>query len=438
MEIVKSFDGSSKVNCELIRFGKKESELGLRGYDNSFIPRGAGLSPRLLSAAKDGKSIILTDKIEGSNFEFDLEELTVKTDANATFADVNKAAFTFGCELPVIGYSSIQIGAGIASCIHGKNQFLYDFGNQVESFQLLLFSNEIITCSKSVNNIIFELTIGGYGSTGLILSATIKLKKILSTRVQRKRSSVASIQEFLKHYEQENIREFIGVFGWHNLHTKGRQLGGGFIYRDTHLANEMYMPGTYPVKPAHLYQPSPIYIPARVIFGSFFNLAYEIKERRSKKTTNFNIYSEAISSKNIYWSIMRANGFIEVQFIIPYHRINEFYTYLNDLLLQTKATTSVCITKPAMGERKYLRFRGKGVNIDITGVKSETNLAFFAELNANVKYFQGIPNITKCSILDEKTIQECYAEQYTLFFNDYKKELGKAPPSWFLQNGYVG
>ena len=40
MEIVKSFDGSSKVNCELIRFGKKESELGLRGYDNSFIPRG--------------------------------------------------------------------------------------------------------------------------------------------------------------------------------------------------------------------------------------------------------------------------------------------------------------------------------------------------------------------------------------------------------------
>jgi len=437
MSIFKSFDSTTSANCKLIEVSKNNLVFKNNKFDESITPRGAGLSPRLLSVENGGQSIILKDKLNGKNFIFDYEKLTVKVDANATFAEVNKAAFSFGLELPVIGYSSIQIGAGIASCIHGKNHFLYDFGHQVESFELLLYSKEIIKCSKFENPTIFELTIGGYGSTGFILAATIKLKKIISTTLQRERNKVYSMKGFLKYFEDENLSSFQGAFGWHNLHKRDNGFGGGFIYQDTYVGNDMYMPKVYPARPAHLYQPSSFYRAGRLIFGSFFNTLYEIKESRNNNITMYNAYSEAISSKNIYWSIMRASGFIETQFIIPYNRMEDFTVYLKKALCLTKATTSVCITKPSSGERKYLRFRDKGVNIDITGLKSQTNLKFFSELNSNINLFEGIPNIVKCSILDVNSIEKCYSEQYNIFLTDYRRAIGKNPPSWFLKNGFL-
>ena len=433
----KSFDGTTNVNCDLYNYDQNNCREIELNFHESISPRGAGLSPRLLSAKNNGESVILSNKYNGKDFILDLNLLTVEVNSNATFAEVNKFAFNFGLELPVVGYSSIQIGSGIASCIHGKNHFLYDFGHHVESFELLLFNKEIVTCSRFENPIIFNLTIGGYGSTGLILSAVLNLKKIISTTIKRERVSISNFNDLYNYYDDSTLKLLNGSFGWHNLHKNQTKFGRGFIYQDKYENNDLYMPPKYPKKPAHLYSPSSLYIPGKYIFGNLFNYMYEIKESRNKKTSFFNNYAEAISSKNIYWSIMRANSFIETQYIIPYDKFNEYSIYLQDVLKKTNATISVCITKPANGTLKYLRFRNKGINLDITGVKSIKNLKFFSELNSTINLFNGIPNIIKCSILDIKSIQQSYGVEFNQFYIDYKKVFGRTPPEWFLQNGLL-
>ena len=425
---IKSFDNTKEITSNILEIDQSEN------ININYIPRGNGLSPRLISAVHNGTSIILK---QNNNFDFNIVDLTVKVNSNATFAEVNKEAFKYGLELPVIGYSSIQIGAGIAGCIHGKNHFMYDFGDQVDSIEIKLFTNEILNCSNTLNKEIFDLTIGGYGSTGIILSAIIKLKRIQSTTIKRIRSAIEHPYEFLEHFNDENIDNYNSIFGWHNLHPIKKQFASGFIYKDQYLGEDNIMPSLYPVKPAHKYQPNSIYILGQIIFGSFFNKLYEIKENKSPNISIFNIYSEAIASKNIYWSIMRRNGFIETQFIVP---TNNFYNYtekIKFLLKKHNAITSVCITKPCKGERKFLRFRGNGINIDITGVLNKNNYNFFSELNKIAIEFDAIPNILKCSILSKDNIVSSYNTEYEYFMNLYIKTFGRYPPNWFLTSGFL-
>jgi hypothetical protein len=434
IEKFSSFDGNLHVNTNKIYYDNSNTTIIIKKP----IPRGAGLSPRLISAFENLDSISITNKLNNINYNFNLLKSTVTVDANSTFAELNKSAFHFGLEIPVIGYSSIQIGAGIASCIHGKNHFKYDFGHLILSIKILLFSNEIIDCSKQYNKEIFELTIGGYGSTGLILSAEIQLAKIVSTTILRERINIKNLNDSNLEYLPSKLNNCCGSFGWHNLHTNNNiNFGKGFIYKDSYHNNDLYMPDIYPVKPAHLYQPSSIYKIGQYIFGSFFNQIYEFKEMKNKKFKKINVFSEAIASKNIYWSIMRSSGFIEVQYIIPYENFYEFNLFLNKLINKTKATTSVCITKPASGKKEYFRFRSEGINIDITGITNYVNINFFNELNKSIVKFNGIPNFSKCSILTENILKECYKSEYDRFFEDYQKFLYSKPPIWFLKRGLI-
>ena len=50
-------------------------------------------------------------------------------------------------------------------------------------------NNKIVICSKKKNKKIFDLTVGGYGLTGIIISITLKLKKISSLFLDQKISS---------------------------------------------------------------------------------------------------------------------------------------------------------------------------------------------------------------------------------------------------------
>jgi hypothetical protein len=230
---------------------------------------------------------------------------------------------------------------------------------------------------------------------------------------------------------------FNGIFGWHNLHPLMKNFDSGFVYKDSYIGTDKFIPESYPVKPAHLYQPSYMYSYCGWIFGKFFNSAYFIKETFRKNKIIFNNYSESIASKNLYWSIMRKSGFIETQFLVPYDYYTLFIDEIQYLLTFYGATSSVCITKPANGYNKYLRFTGTGINIDITGILNKNNFNFFNELNLRSHKYKAIPNILKCSILDSNTIEKNFGNEFSLFIDDYKKCLGEAPPNWFLKNGFL-
>ena len=55
---------------------------------------------------------------------------------------------------------------------------------------------KIISCSKSKNKKIFDLTVGGFGLTGAILTVTLKLRKIYSESIEQKIIEFSNFKQF--------------------------------------------------------------------------------------------------------------------------------------------------------------------------------------------------------------------------------------------------
>lgn len=435
MENYFSFDGSTDACCKVNNISNDNNEIYLNN-SNSKIPRGSGLSPRLLSAKTD------FEVIRNNNnklLEINKIEKTIRVSSNVTLMEINKFSFNYGLELPVISHPKVQVGGAIACCVHGKNQYLYDFGDNIYSIKLLLHNNELIYCNANNNKLIYDLTIGGYGSTGLILEAELKLIEVKNTCIQRSRNRINNLKEITKNYNDNNIINLHGIFSWHDLHGGDKKFGSGFEYRDEKINPIIIdMPNNYGLdNTIESNKVSKYYSIGNFIFGKKFNSLYKIKENFSGSKRIINSYGGEFTSKNIYWNIMRSSGFIEVQLIVPFDKFDEFSNFIKFNIKKFNAKTSVCITKASKGIRKYLRFSGNGVNIDIAGIKNENNYYFFSEINKFCRLYSAIPNISKCSILKKEIIISSYGEQCALFYSDYKKALGKNPPEWFLNVGYL-
>ena len=73
------------------------------------------------------------------------------------------------------GADKLTIGGCLAANVHGRGLKLPPFIGDVESFRLLNAKGEVLNCSRSDNEELFRLAIGGYGLFGLITSVTLRL-----------------------------------------------------------------------------------------------------------------------------------------------------------------------------------------------------------------------------------------------------------------------
>ena len=83
------------------------------------------------------------------------------------------------------GSKYVSVGGIIANNVFGKNTKKNQLKYHIKEIKLILENGKVVTCSKKLNKKIFELTIGGFGLTGVIISAKIKLKKIESPIIRQ-------------------------------------------------------------------------------------------------------------------------------------------------------------------------------------------------------------------------------------------------------------
>lgn len=81
------------------------------------------------------------------------------------------------------GADNLSLGGALSANIHGRGLSLKPMVGDVESFTIINAAGDLKTCSRSENQELFKLAIGGYGLFGVI--ATIKLR--LTPRVQLER-----------------------------------------------------------------------------------------------------------------------------------------------------------------------------------------------------------------------------------------------------------
>ncbi len=101
-------------------------------------------------------------------------------------------------------FSSFSIGGSISVNGHGWQKDLPPISESVVSFTLMLANGEVVNCSRTENNELFKLAIGGYGLFGIILEVKLKVAENIALKYKYIRLSPLNYTEYYKKYISEN------------------------------------------------------------------------------------------------------------------------------------------------------------------------------------------------------------------------------------------
>jgi FAD/FMN-containing dehydrogenase len=157
-----------------------------------------------------------------------------------TLGEIILAIAPHGWFLPVTpGTKHVTLGGAIANDVHGKNHHRRgSFGCHVLSFDLLRSDGRVLRCSADNNGKLFSATIGGFGLTGLIVSATVQMMRTGAIDVAETVSSFGSIGEYLDLAEGMDAGNEYAVAWLDQLSTEGR----GLLLTANHCADGPFRP----------------------------------------------------------------------------------------------------------------------------------------------------------------------------------------------------
>jgi decaprenylphospho-beta-D-ribofuranose 2-oxidase len=138
--------------------------------------------------------------------------------------------------LPMItpGTKYVTIGGCIANDVHGKAHHVQGtFSSCVDSMDVLLASGEVVTASRSAYPDLFWASFGGMGLLGIVLSATIRLRKVETTYFRQKAISVDSLDAMLAALEEYDQQYPYSVANIDPTRT-GAHLGSGVLQVGDH------------------------------------------------------------------------------------------------------------------------------------------------------------------------------------------------------------
>lgn len=111
---------------------------------------------------------------------FDPQSGILECEAGVLLRDIQRLMIPRGWMLPVTpGTQLVTIGGAIANDVHGKNHHRAgSFGDHVQRLHLLRTSGETIHCGPAENPQWFSATVGGLGLTGVIMRASVQLRRV--------------------------------------------------------------------------------------------------------------------------------------------------------------------------------------------------------------------------------------------------------------------
>ena len=164
---------------------------------------------------------------------FDGATGVLRCEAGVSLHQILDFAVPRGFFLPVTpGTKFVTVGGAIANDIHGKNHHVAgSFGRHVLRFELVRSDGARFVCSPIENPDWFAATIGGMGLTGLISWAEIRLRPIVSRKIDYRGDKFHGIDEFFT-LSQEAHSEY--TVAWIDCISTGRNFARGIFMRGDH------------------------------------------------------------------------------------------------------------------------------------------------------------------------------------------------------------
>ncbi|MDA9430313.1 FAD-binding oxidoreductase [Bradyrhizobium sp. CCBAU 51627] len=229
----------------------------------------------------------------------------------------------------VPGTRFVSVGGAIAADVHGKNHHCEGgFGRYVDSILLRSGAGETIEVSREQNSDAFFATTGGMGLTGVILEATVRLRRVETGWIRERVISASDLDAAMRALEAGNSATY--SVAWIDCVARGSELGRSLIYLGEHARADELAQGAdrFPVgKDPGL--AVPVDLPSmtlnRYSIRAFNELYYRMGARRAGGEHVVSLYPYFFPLDSIAdWNrIYGRRGFLQHQCVIPEVRARE-------------------------------------------------------------------------------------------------------------------
>lgn len=383
--------------------------IGALPADAPRIARGGGVSYVGASFGEDAISQDLGafDRL----IAFDAEAGRITIEAGARIGDLQRFALAHGWYLPVApGHPRATVGGCIAADVHGKNPARDGtFRAVVDSLEIEAPRRGRVVASATTEAALFEATFAGFGLTGTITRATLRLARPPEALVLR-RVPVGGLDEAAR-----VLREAANapvLYGWHD--GRPEHFGRGVIRvglaSDTRGGRAATAPAAQHDLPARI-APLPFTLWNRLgiaAANTWFGL------RMCRPGQSDLPLAEALFPLNqarLYFAGYGAAGMAEAQWLVPHPRFEAFAGALRDYVARERPLIALVASKLFNGSATGLGFDGRGVALAIQ-VPAPTRPAQRAFLEALARIaieHDGRPNLIKDSTLDAATARRAIA-----------------------------
>ena len=388
----------------------------------SLIPRGAGYSYAAASFKKE--SLSLGMKNFNRILYFDEKKKQITVESGITIIEFLNFTLRYGLWIPQIpGYPFISIGGAVASNVHGKSGGLHGtIRNVIKDILIFHKDHGWLNISNDKNKSIFDLTIGGYGLTGTIVSVTFTLIDFEGFNFETSVNTISSINEtvnFIKSSKEKNNL----IYSWNRINPNVKNFGDGLIFSNkinSQNNKEKHLDMLKFSKPKLLRNFFHFCLWNKLSIKTFnyFFLNYYSHLKKSVYKDNFNNVIFPFLGKELYFSFFGNAGFIENQILVDYEKVESFINDFKKLIDFHKPTITLFSIKRMSGEQTYLRFEGEMICLTFDVVKNKKNLNFMNKLEKLYIEYEVVPSIIKDSRLKKEVFDKCYK-----FANKFREDL---------------
>jgi decaprenylphospho-beta-D-ribofuranose 2-oxidase len=221
--------GSASAVIGLPSIGRLQELIAARP-PAGLLARGSGLSYGDAALNRDG---LVVTPVTTAAVELDADRQTVTATASTTFAEILSRIVPAGFILPVLpGSGHLTVGGAIAADVHGKNhRQAGSLSAWVERVELLDGTGEVRQLSLASDPAGLRATVGGIGLTGVVLSATIRLRRIETSMVHVTSRRAADLDSALSMLEATTTQYSAA---WIDAAAPGASLGRGVVEQADH------------------------------------------------------------------------------------------------------------------------------------------------------------------------------------------------------------
>ena len=247
------------VDCRLTTLRDREDLGDLLPRRGTLIARGQG---RSYGDAALNRNLTLSTLALDRMQAFDPGTGLLTCEAGVRLADVLDTFVPRGWFPPVVpGTKFVTIGGMIAADVHGKNHHRDGtFGAHVESLTLATADGDIRTCSRAQQADLFRATVGGMGLTGVILSASFRLRRIETAFVAAETAAARDLDETMSLFEASHDWPY--SVAWIACLARGRSLGRTLVLRGSPLRRGA-LPAPLAARPLRPARASRLGVPVR-------------------------------------------------------------------------------------------------------------------------------------------------------------------------------